>query len=70
MAAAAARRMSGAVTSCYNCNTIAIATTILLVSSLLVISSVVVVNAVTDAGDGEKKKAFRRQRLAEEKARG
>ncbi len=56
MAAAAARRMSGAVTSCYYCNTIAIATTILVVSSLLVISSVVVVNAVTDAGDGEKKK--------------
>ncbi len=55
-AAAAARRMSGAVTSCYYCNTTAIATTILLVSSLLVISSVVVVNAVTDAGDGEKKK--------------
>ncbi|CAM6012052.1 unnamed protein product [Sphagnum balticum] len=51
MAAAAARRMSGAVTSCYYCNTIAIATTILLVSSLLVISSVGVVNAVTDAGD-------------------
>ncbi|CAK9861486.1 unnamed protein product, partial [Sphagnum jensenii] len=51
MAAAAARRMSGAVTSCYYCNTIAIATTILVVSSLLVISSVVVVNAVTDAGD-------------------
>ncbi|CAK9259066.1 unnamed protein product [Sphagnum jensenii] len=49
--AAAARRMSGAVTSCYYCNTIAIATTILVVSSLLVISSVVVVNAVTDAGD-------------------
>ncbi|CAM6037987.1 unnamed protein product [Sphagnum compactum] len=51
MAAAAARRMSGAVTSCYYGNTIAIATTILLVSSLLVISSVVFVNAVTDAGD-------------------
>lgn len=54
--AGAARRMSGAVSSCYYCNTTAIATTILLVSSLLVISSVVVVNAVTDAGDGEKKK--------------
>ncbi|KAH9545017.1 hypothetical protein CY35_12G026600 [Sphagnum magellanicum] len=49
--AGAARRMSGAVSSCYYCNTTAIATTILLVSSLLVISSVVVVNAVTDAGD-------------------
>ncbi len=61
-AAAAARRMSGALTSCYYCNTIAIATTILVVSSLLVISSVVVVNAVTDAGDGEKKKKKKKKK--------